>query len=147
MAATTEATIRLIIARCLSGFHLGDDHVRQFQAVANFRVHHRRILDFLPVQPNCGNDSGCDQLGIFGSCRLPGTFEALRRRCRRSVEQVIWPVEPGCPAARAGHQEPTSRSRFRILHVGLRVLCSCGHNTATLVALNNPRPRARHTRL
>jgi hypothetical protein len=35
--------------------HLCNDHVGQFQAVADFGVHHRRVLNFLTVQPDRRN--------------------------------------------------------------------------------------------
>lgn len=54
-----------------------DNHLSQFQAVADFRVNNRRVLDFFTIQPYRRNDSSRNQLCILGSRRLPSALEAF----------------------------------------------------------------------
>ena len=57
--------------------HSRNDHFCQFQAVADFRVNHRRVLDFLAIQSDCRDDGSRDQLRIFSSRGLPRSLEAF----------------------------------------------------------------------
>jgi len=58
-------------------FHFSDDHLSQSQAVADFCVHDGRVLDFISIQSNCGNDSSRNQFRIVSPRRLPRSFEAF----------------------------------------------------------------------
>jgi hypothetical protein len=60
-----------------SSLHFGDNHLGQFQAVTDFRVHNGRVLDFITVQPNRRNDSSRDQVRILGSRRLARSLETV----------------------------------------------------------------------
>lgn len=72
-----------------SVLHLCNDHLSQFQAVADSRVYHWRIFDFITIQPDCCNDCSRDELRILSSCRLPRSFETFWRWCRLSVEHCL----------------------------------------------------------
>jgi hypothetical protein len=74
-----------------------------FKPASNFCEHHRRILNSLAIQLDCGNYSARNQLRILGSGSLTGSLEIPWRGCWRFVEHGFWRVQPGCPAKQARH--------------------------------------------